>query len=89
MQYDKTASHADTIKTESKIFDLVAKITDVSISKIVDKSGIYYTVAEMILVDKNGKVKISVWDTSIVVVTNIPDTHGIILIGVIKTRYSH
>ena len=86
MQYDKTAPRAGTTKTESKVFDLVAKIADVSTSKTVDKGGTRYTVAEMTLVDKSGKVKVSVWGTAIAAVANVPDTHGVTLIGVTATR---
>ena len=86
MQYDKTSSRAGTTKTESKVFDLVAKIVDVSASKTVDKGGTRYTVAEMTCVDKSGKVKVSVWGTAIAVIANVPDTHGLTLVGVTATR---
>ena len=86
MQYDKTASRAGATKTESKVFDLVAKIVDVSASKTVEKAGTRYTVAEMTLVDKSGKVKVSAWGTAIAAVANVPDTHGVTLIGVTATR---
>ena len=86
MQYDKTAPRAGTTKTESKVFDLVAKIVDVSASKTVDKGGTRYTVAEMTLVDKSGKVKVSVWGTAIAAIANVPDTHGLTLVGVTATR---